>query len=111
MDYRNKWPEHVQRIDAKRMKKDLFIDQPVKKHIGRLEHISEFRLWKSMSNEDICQLDVTSLSFIDMYRRLGRNCCVLDHGPSESQFERTVSDFEYRNVDSVEERASENQCL
>jgi len=55
--------------------------------------------------------DVTSFSFVDTYRRLGRTCSVHVHVPSESQFERRVSDFEYRNFDSGEERDNEKQCL
>lgn len=55
--------------------------------------------------------DVTSFSFVDMYRRLGRTYSVHVHVPSESQFERRVSDFEYGNFYSGEERDSEKQCL
>lgn len=55
--------------------------------------------------------DVTSFSFVDMYRRLGRTYSVHVHGPSESQFQRRVSNFEYGNFDSGEKRDSEKQCL
>jgi hypothetical protein len=46
-----------------------------------------------------------------MYRRLGRTYSVHVHGPSESQFERTLNNFEYGNFDSGEERDSEKKCL
>ena len=64
-----------------------------------------------MSNESMSAGDITSFSFVDIHRRLGRTYSVHVRGPSESQFDRTVSNFEYGNSDSGEERDSEKQCL
>jgi hypothetical protein len=100
MDHRNKWPDDVQRIDTKRMTK-RFIYRPIDKktHTGRRENVSKFRRGRA------CQIKMPVFwryNFVQIYRYVPtfrRTSSVYVHGPSESQFGRTVSNFEYGKSD------------